>query len=243
MKRLLVRFLTTSLLCLAAAPGYGQTPAGGTPQRRTPRYKVMHMKNGHALIPAIRRQASAGATIPLWNYRVVSPLDHLTYTGQMVGRSPFYHGFRSTVIQSFLIPVQLTFSDGTVLDPTVSNACLGATTLSVVQNSPLFQTTDWVMNGVDVGTAQYIDGFQRANFWNKVSVAGNSYHNPLALTTLAKISVSVPTVRRRNNFIFVQRRANRHQLVGRARRKYNLALACVERRGAHKCPDLSLRQR
>jgi hypothetical protein len=58
--------------------------------------------------------------------------------------------------------VQLTFSDGTVLDPTVSNACLGATTLSVVQNSPLFQTTDWVMNGVDVGTAQYIDGFQRA---------------------------------------------------------------------------------
>jgi hypothetical protein len=194
MRRLLLGILITCLLCLAAAPGYGQTPAGGTPQRRTPRYKVMHMKNGQALIPAIRRQAAAGATIPLWNYSVVSPLDHLTYTGQMVGRSPFYHGFRSTRIQSFLIPVRFVFSDGTVLDPTVSNACLAATTLSVVQNSPIFQTTDWVMNGVDVGTAQYIDGFQRANFWSKVSVAGNSYHNSLALTTLAKISVTVPAV-------------------------------------------------
>ena len=194
MRRLLLAILITCLLCLAAAPGDGQTLAGGTPQRRTPRYKVMHMKNGQALIPAIRRQAAAGATIPLWNYSVVSRLDHLTYTGQMVGRSPFYHGFRSTRIQSFLIPVRFVFSDGTVLDPTVSNACLAATTLSVVQNSPIFQTTDWVMNGVDVGTAQYIDGFQRANFWSKVSVAGNSYHNSLALTTLAKISVTVPAV-------------------------------------------------
>lgn len=79
-----------------------------------------------------------------------------------------------------------------MLDPTVTNSCLAATTLSVVQNSPIFQSTDWVMNGVDVGTAQYIDGFQRANFWNKVSVAGNSYHNPLAVTTLAKISVGCP---------------------------------------------------
>lgn len=92
MKRLLVGILSTGLLCLAAAPGFGQTPAGGTPQRRTPRYKVMHMKNGQALIPAIRLQAATGATIPLWNYSVVSPLDHLTYTGQMVGRSPSITG-------------------------------------------------------------------------------------------------------------------------------------------------------
>jgi len=192
MKRFLVPFLTTILLCLPAALAGAQTHASGEPQRRTPRYKVMHMKNGQALIPAIRRQAATGATIALWNYSLVSPFDSQTYAGQMVGRSPFYHGFRSTVIQSYLIPVVLTFSDGTVFDPTATNSCLGDTTLNVVKNSPIFQTTDWVMNGVDVGTAQYIDGFQRANFWSKVSVAGNSYHNPLALTTLAKISVTVP---------------------------------------------------
>jgi hypothetical protein len=192
MKRVLALVLTTAFLCLGPARGWGQVPADDAQQRRKPRFKVMHMKNSQALLPAIRRQASSGNIIPLWNYSLVSPFDKLSYSGQMVGRSPFYHGYRSTVIQSYLIPVKLTFSDGTVLDPTTSNSCLGATTLSVVQNSPIFQTTDWIMNGVDVGTAQYIDAFQRANFWSDVSVAGNSYHNSLALNTLAKISISVP---------------------------------------------------
>lgn len=192
MKRALVLFLIGFFLCLAATLSWGQVPAGDAQPRPKPRFKVMRMKNGQALIPAIRQQSSSGTIIPLWNYSLVSPFDKLSYSGQMVGRSPFYHGYRSTVIQSYLIPVKLTFSDGTVLDPTVSNSCLGATTLSVVQNSPIFQTTDWIMNGVDVGTAQYIDAFQRANFWSDVSVAGNSYHNSLALNTEAKISVSVP---------------------------------------------------
>ena len=192
MKRLLPLLLIAASLYPAAIQGWGQTATGDALPPRKPRFKVMHMKNGEALIPAIRQQASAGATIPLWNYSLVSSFDKLSYSGQMVGRSPFYHGYRATVIQSYLIPVKFTFSDGTVLDPTVSNTCLGATTLSVVQNSPVFKTTDWIMNGVDVGTAQYIDGFQRANFWSNVSVAGNSYHTSLALTTLAKISVTVP---------------------------------------------------
>ena len=192
MKRLLPLFLSLCLVCLASAGGWSQMREAGAPQRRQPRFKVMHMKNGEALMPAFRRQAASATTIPLWNYSLVSPLDNNTYSGQMVGRSPFYHGYRSISIQSYLIPVELTFSDGTVLDPTTSNACLGATTLSVVQGSPIFQTTDWIMNGVDVGTTQYIDGFQRANFWSDVSVAGNSYHNALVLNTAAKIRVSVP---------------------------------------------------
>lgn len=191
MKRLMRLLLIAGFLCPAAIQSWGQGAGGAVPPRK-PRFKVMHMKNGEALIPAIRQQATSGATIPLWNFSLVSPFDHLSYSGQMVGRSPFYHGYRATVIQSYLIPVKLTFSDKTVLDPTVVNSCLGDTTLNVVQNSPIYQTTDWVMNGVDVGTAQYIDGFQRANFWSDVSVAGNSYHNSLALNNLTKISVTVP---------------------------------------------------
>jgi len=192
MKRLLPMFLTTGFLCLVATLSSAQTPVNPATQQRKPKFKVMHMKNGRALIPAIRQQASIGATIPLWTYSLTSPFDNLNYSGQMVGRSPFFHGYRSTTIPSYLIPVKLTFSDGTVLDPTTSNVCLGDTTVNVVKNSPVFQPTDWIMNGVDVGTAQYIDGFQRANFWSKVSVAGNNYHNSLALNTLGVLSVGVP---------------------------------------------------
>ena len=46
-------------------------------------------------MPAIQTQSATGTTIPLWNYSLVSPVDNLTYTGNMVGRSPFAHGFRS----------------------------------------------------------------------------------------------------------------------------------------------------
>jgi len=194
MKRLLPQFLLAVALCFSLTLSWGQKPTSDAQQRPKPRVKVMHMKNAAAAIPAALRQASSGATIPLWNYTIVSPSDGNTYSGQMVGRSPFYHGYRAISIPTYMIPVKLTFSDGTVLDPTTVNSCSGtsSTTVSIVQQSPIFQSVDWIMNGVDVGTTQYVDGFQRANFWTDVSVAGNSYHNTLALTILPKISVTVP---------------------------------------------------
>jgi hypothetical protein len=46
--------------------------------------------------------------------------------------------------------------------------------VDLVSNSPIFNSTDFVMNGVDVGTTQYFDAHQRASFWT--SVAGTEYH-------------------------------------------------------------------
>jgi hypothetical protein len=193
MMRSLPQFLIAVCLCLSANAGRSQATGRDAAQRPKPRFKVMHMKNGAAMIPAIRRQASTGATIPLWNFSLVSPFDNKTYTGQMVGRSPFYHGYRAISIPTYLIPVEFKFSDGTDLDPTTVDSCSGtsSTTVSLVQQSPIFQPTDWIMNGVDVGTTQYIDGFQRANFWRDVSVAGDRYHNTLALKTLPRITFNV----------------------------------------------------
>ena len=49
------------------------------------------------------------------------------------------------------------------------------------------------MNGVDVGSGQYIDAFQRAEFFSKVSATGDRYHLALSpVTTLAVQTFSVP---------------------------------------------------
>jgi hypothetical protein len=87
-----------------------------------------------------------------------------------------------------------TLSDsGLVFDPTAPDKCLGDdTVLNVVQNSPLFNSTSFVLNGVGVGNTQYIDAFQRANFWSNVSVAGSSYHTLIALQTAPLQQVTVP---------------------------------------------------
>jgi len=43
--------------------------------------------------------------------------------------------------------------------------------------SPLFNAdVDFVQGGTDVGTTQYIDAFQRANFWYSVHLNGGGYH-------------------------------------------------------------------
>jgi len=62
-----------------------------------------------------------------------------------------------------------------------------------VQNSPIFQSTDYSLNGTDVGDTQYTDAFQRANFWTTVSGSAMDYHVLLGTPTVAApITVNVP---------------------------------------------------
>src|SRR5690242_17991320 len=128
------------ILCAltAATAQVGQSNA--RPQRRKGKFMVKPLKNAKALMPAIQTQSAAGTTIPLWSYSLVSSVDNLSYSGNMVGRSPFAHGFRTTSVQAYLVPVIMTFSDGTVLDPTTADTCSGTPAVSsVTANSPIFQ--------------------------------------------------------------------------------------------------------
>jgi hypothetical protein len=168
---------------------------------RAPRRKrkILHVtpdiKTGRPQdLAQIRMQAAAGATIPLWNYSTVG-YDGKTYTGMMVGRSPFFHGKRATTIPTVVVPVKLTFlATGLVFDPTAPNACdpNGASVLSRVLKSPIFQNSSFTMNGASVGSTQYLDAFQRANFWSLVSAT--PYHTVFSSSpiVLPAVSVSVP---------------------------------------------------
>ncbi len=152
------------------------------------------MRESQASHSVVQAQSASAATLPLWSYSTASSIDGKTYQGQIVGRSPFYHGQRSTSVTVYLVPVAFTLSDsGTVFDPTAPDGCLGnSTVLDTVQQSPLFNSTQYVMNGVETGNTQYIDAFQRANFWTNVSVAGNSYHTLLKVKTASVQRVTVP---------------------------------------------------
>jgi hypothetical protein len=149
------------------------------------------------------RQATAATTIPMWAYTVTSSRDDNVYSGVMVGRSPFDHGARTTNIPAVIIPVKLTMTDhetgAQVFDPTATDATCSpnGSALTVFQNSPILNSVNFTMpfsGGVNVGSGQYFDEFQRANFWSNVSVTGNRYHTTFSpITTLAVQSVTVPT--------------------------------------------------
>jgi hypothetical protein len=127
-------------------------------------------------------------------YSVTSSRDSNQYSGVVVGRSPFFHGSRTTNIPTFIVPVKIKTSDGHVFDPSAADAtCLSSKVpLTVYQNSPLFQPVAFTMNGVGVGTTQYSDGFERAEFWQNVSVTGNRFHTKLSpITTLAEQTLTL----------------------------------------------------
>jgi hypothetical protein len=55
-------------------------------------------------------------------------------------------------------------------DPTApAPTCLGKTNnvpFTLELQSPIFENRHWVWGGTDLGDAQYVEAFQRANFWN-----------------------------------------------------------------------------
>jgi hypothetical protein len=140
------------------------------------------------------RGAMAATTIPMGLYSVTSSRDSNQYSGVIVGRSPFFHGARTTNVPAFIVPVKVKMVDGHTFDPSIADAtCLSSKVpLTVFQNSPLFQSTAFTMNGVGVGTTQYTDAFQRAEFWQNISVTANRYHMMLSpVTTLAEQSLTL----------------------------------------------------
>lgn len=138
---------------------------------------------------------TSAAPLPLWNYSIVADagLGGGTFTGTVVGRSPFSRGKTTTTIPTQIIPLIITINDGVrsstqIYDPTVVDACAPAshTDVDIITGSPIFTNNTWMMgptgSQVNVGNTQYIDAFQRAEFWSLV--AGTPYHLILNQSTL-----------------------------------------------------------
>lgn len=141
------------------------------------------------------------AAIPLWQYSVKAPSNSssnfgelVTYTGSIVGRSPFAADRGTTTIPVVLVPVKLVIAQsngpGMVFDPTAVSCVDNRTPVDIAEKSPLFNEAHYYMNYTDVGYTQYVDAFQRANFWKDVK--GAPYHLLFNLKTHAAITVNVP---------------------------------------------------
>ncbi len=121
----------------------------------------------------------------MWSYQVTSPVDGITYTGVMIGRSPLVRGARTTNIAVHVIPIKTQTAGGFVMDPTAQDAgCLGAgnTAMSLTLAGPNFQNHNWTFGPTFMGNTQYSDATQRANFWQPLGANGGqaNYHTYLS---------------------------------------------------------------
>lgn len=147
-------------------------------------------------IENVKADIAASLTVPFWSYTTTSTRDGGSYSGTMVGASPFTSPNTSTSVPTQIVPLIIhLLSDGGTFDPTLVDGCaspaLGTSDVNLFQNSPIILNHAFSMNGVNVGTTQYVDAFQRASFWSLVS--GQNYHVLLSpVTTLAAVTVNVP---------------------------------------------------
>ena len=143
-----------------------------------------------------KEAARTGTGLKIFTYSFDATKDGNIYAGTMVGGSPFSKKKGTTNIPTYIIPVIVVIG-ATTFDPTVADTtCMvppNDVPLTVFDNSPLFisPAASWVMNGTNVGAGQYVDAFQRANFWS--DVGGTSYNVNLSpVTVLSAQTYNVP---------------------------------------------------
>jgi len=104
----------------------------------------------------------------------------------MVGTDPSKTN-ATTTVPVMIVPIKMVYgaSNGNMtFDPLAVKLTNGQTLLQNVLASPLFTSTvKYVQGGTNVGQTQYIDAFQRANFWNAVS-KNTRYHVMLGKPTI-----------------------------------------------------------
>lgn len=127
-------------------------------------------------------QARALATIPYWSGAFQSAIkgkgQAFPYT--MVGTSPAA-GSATTVVATNIVPISLSFSNGTRLD--------GSTRVQSVIASPIFQSFD-----SQAGFTQYADAIYRASFFKIVEEKSPGWHVLLGQpAVLGTQYINVPT--------------------------------------------------
>ena len=147
-----------------------------------------------ALVPKVQPPGGTTvAAIPMSTYSFVSTKDGKTYTGTMVGTSPFAVTKASATIPLVIVPVKITIGSS-VFDPTAPNICDGnISAVNRFNQSPLVQVAPMTFKGVSMGTTQYLNAYRRAEFWNTIGGSA-AYQNTLTpVTSAATVSVTAGT--------------------------------------------------
>lgn len=195
-------------LCLTLSTCLVSLALGQQPRVRLKAFTVTMpatTENGAALRP--ENSASSLAT---FSYTVNSSRDGNTYTGVMVGEDPFGGTPTPTVVNTPIVPVIITTNEvatglkpngvlteapgTTAFNPRMADdSCMSAPNdvpWKVAVQSPIFRNTDFSFGGTFVGHTQYVDAFQRANFWS--AVAGTKYHTLLHPVVYPAVTLNVP---------------------------------------------------
>ena len=123
--------------------------------------------------------------------------DHgTTFAYKMVGKNPMVkQSAPSTTVKTFVVPLLPKLPNGRGnYDPTKGTTCDSTSAVQATLHSPVFGKHAFAFGGTSVGTTQYVDAYQRANFWKfiKPGALNPGYHVLLGTNALPAQTVNVP---------------------------------------------------
>jgi hypothetical protein len=172
-----LRFASLAMLATAVLPLAAHAAPGDKPLFLAPKSLPASM---------LPQQAKGAKPIAQFNGSFTDMLgDKINYT--MIGGDPTSTN-KSTTIKVVVVPVKLVFNKATggmTFDPLKHKWPNGLNEVDLLKASPLISdAVDWKQGGTDLGQTQYLDAYQRGNFWSTVKNEPN-YH---ILLDIAKVA-------------------------------------------------------
>jgi len=123
------------------------------------------------------RQADPAAQLPQWTFPFTSSFNNRQYKPVIVGTDPSQNNSTTTVTVG-VIPLKMVYgpNNGNMTFDPNTPYINNVSTVQMLEKSPIFQNyIDWVQGGTDLGSTQYIDAYQRGDFWSSVQ-SNSNYH-------------------------------------------------------------------
>jgi len=174
-KPLFAHALLAVLVCaIFTGAGYGQDPSGASPRFVT--------LPPHSYYPV--KPANPAVQLPQWTLQWTSSYNNRAYSTVMVGTNPRTNSKTSLTVA--IIPIKMVYgaSNGNMTFDPKAPYFGDYSTIDMITNSPLFlREFDYNQGGIDLGQVQYLDAYQRGNFFIKTQHF-ISYHTELAPAAL-----------------------------------------------------------
>jgi hypothetical protein len=132
-----------------------------------------------------RTPANPGPNLAQW-HGSFTDLTHVKRTFISVGTDP-HKTNAATTVPLFIIPIKMVYDKNhgnRTFDPAKHKLPNGETVLQMIEKSPILNSNvDFKQGGTELGKTQYIDAFQRGNFWSVVK-KNNKWHVLLGKATV-----------------------------------------------------------
>ncbi len=194
-RRVIVTSLAAGLLCVApSAIAAAPSPVPSEPAPLAAGVPLTPIEGQSALTHRLATSAALPTTtVQKWRHTVSD--GGASYQYAMVGRNPTVSQTTQAVsVATQVVPIIIKFSNGHTWNPTTGDTCDTTNAVTRTLASPIFVNHSYSFGGTSVGSTQYVDAFQRANYYKYTNPAGINpgYHVTLTPTTLPAVTISVP---------------------------------------------------